>query len=103
MPSSDPPCNIKIFKGYKNGALTWSFVKFATENLFALEFYHWLYDTRCPEEHFLPTLFTLSTFQEKDVDADDAVANHTMTVFQRLEDADKQEKEGPRTWERITG
>ena len=101
--SSAPPCNITIFKGYKNGVFTRALVKFATKNPFALELYRWLYDTACPEEHFMPTLLTLSTFQAKEGDIGHNFANRTMTIFQRLDNAVKQVKEEPGTWERRTG
>ena len=89
----EPPCNVEIFKGYKNAVLTRPFLKFATENPFALTLYRWIYPTSCPEEHFMATLATLSTFQfEK-------AGRKYLKVFQRFDGGAKAVK-GNGSWEK---
>ena len=62
----DPPCNIYVYKGLKNGAFTRPFVEFITENPYSIEFYNWIWNSGHVCEHFLNTLATLAVKRNSD-------------------------------------
>ncbi|XP_059079306.1 beta-1,3-galactosyl-O-glycosyl-glycoprotein beta-1,6-N-acetylglucosaminyltransferase-like [Tigriopus californicus] len=78
-----PPCNIMIMKGYKNAALTREFASFVLNHRVSLEYFNWLKNTECPDEHYYSTLATLEVESEVNQTQDKP---HKLTLKQNLKD-----------------
>ncbi|XP_002732210.1 N-acetyllactosaminide beta-1,6-N-acetylglucosaminyl-transferase-like [Saccoglossus kowalevskii] len=55
-----PPSNITVYKGEFHVLLTREFVNFTLNDKLAKEFFSWLSDTKCPDEHFFSSLNRLA-------------------------------------------
>ena len=78
-----PPCNIMVMKGYKNVALSRKFATFVLEHRVALEYFNWLKNTECPDEHYYSTLASLEI--ESEVEQTESQP-HTLFLKQNLAD-----------------
>ena len=54
-----PPHGIALYKSSSYNALAREFVEFLLTNQTAIDFYHWIYNARIPEEHFYASLYML--------------------------------------------
>ena len=61
-PKEPPPHNIKMFKGYKNVALTRKTAHFVIHHPIVKQFRNWLVDTLIPDESFYATLTRIIRF-----------------------------------------
>lgn len=72
-----------IMKGYKNAALLRDFANFVLSHRVSLEYFNWLKNTECPDEHFYSTLATLEVENEVNQTENQP---HTLTLKQNLKD-----------------
>ena len=70
-------------QGYKNVALSRKFAAFVLEHRVALEYFNWLKNTECPDEHYYSTLASLMI--ESEVEQTESQP-HTLYLKQILAD-----------------